>query len=71
MSEINLHESIARWLRFVPAGQYAQYTLDKHTASDLLDEWEDAQAMIRALNVLVEQLQQDAPAQPPAWTVIA
>jgi hypothetical protein len=37
---------------------------------DILDEWRDALAMVRALTEMVAQLQ--APVeQPPAWEVIA
>lgn len=66
MAEVNYHEEIARALE---QGATA-YTLVPLGMSDLLDEWEDAQAMIEAQNELIRQLQ--APVEEtPAWEVIA
>lgn len=56
MSTVNYHEDIAKRLEDAKGATWWKYTLDPLAASDLLDEWEDAQAMIRALNTLVDQL---------------
>jgi hypothetical protein len=67
---VNYHEDISRWLESIARSRGEYYSLNAVGASDLLDEWEDAQAMIRALEDLVCQLQREEPPA-PAWMVIA
>lgn len=81
------HEHIARWLakgRQNDGFPFANlYCLWRNDASDLLDEWEDAQKRlrwqgghIRALELRLADLHErlaavNAPPAPPAWAVVA
>lgn len=79
------HEKIERWSDkgrdpYSPTDPFSNlYVLTRNQASDLLDEWEDAQAMIRALEGLLDgyraefaaAMVYEGPPPPPAWTVIA
>ena len=76
MSEQNIHEDIARWLNL--PSKATMFTLSPKDASDLLDEWEDAQAMIArlraemtAIKVAMWAIGHPYVPESPAWTVIA